>query len=219
MKYLMIFGFILVLSACGTRKNGKKELRPIVLIDFNIETQQNSGLNFINMDYFKLKVLDQLENFQNVNLTLAEPDEKAAVTLNMNIDNFILWPRDERVSRRTLSRVVQSGTNAAGKPVYETVRASADVIQVQRRSNARFNVELKYKDKPEQTFKRNFSPNYNYSNTYIENIQGDSRAVDPRLYFSRNSGMEPQEIDFLLRLSNEMVQRISSELRKYYSKE
>lgn len=206
----------LIVSSCGTGRNGRAPER-VVLIDFNIDTRRNSDLNFINLDYYKLQVLDQLENFQNVNLTLAEPDETAEVTLNLNIDNFVLWPRDERISRRNLSRVVQTGTDAAGKPVFETVRASVDIIQVQRRSNARFNVELKYKDSPGKTFKRSFSPNYNYTNTFVDNIRGDSRAVDPRLYFSRNSGIEPQEIDFLLRLSGEVVQRVSSELRRNYS--
>ncbi|MBC7745576.1 MAG: hypothetical protein H7096_10775 [Flavobacterium sp.] len=216
MRYLTILlAFIVVLSSCRTTKT-KRAPKRVVTVAFNLKSQQNPQVGFINLEYYRLKLLDQVENFQRVNLTLAEPNDTADVTLNINIDNFMLWPQDQRVNRRTVSRVVQTGTNSLGKPVYQTVRASLDLIQVQRRSNARFNVELKFRDNPEKSFKRSFSTSYNYSNTYVENIQGDSRAVDPRLYFSNNTGMEPQPIDFLLNLSKEMTQRVSSELRKQY---
>ena len=221
MKYIapVLLALILISSACGTsNKSGKTKRAPerVVPIAFNLETRGNSDLNFVNLDYYRLKVLDQLENFQNVDFTLVEPDENPELVINLNIDNFVLWPRDERVSRRTLSRVVQTGTDAAGKPVYQTVRASVDIVQVQQRSNARFVAEIKFKDTPEKNFKRSYSPNYNYSRTYVDNIQGDQRAVDPSLYFSRSPGMEPETLDFLFSLSNEAVQRLSSELRTYY---
>ena len=215
----VLFALILLSMACGTSsKSGKAKRQPdrVVPVAFNIETRGNSDLNFVNLDYYRFKVLDELENFQSVDFTLAEPDEEPEVTLNLNIQNFVQWPRDERVSRRILSRVVQTGTDAAGKPVYQTVRASVDIVQVEQRVNASFTAEIKYKASPEKNFKRSFSPNYRYSKTYVDNIQGDSRAVDPSLYFSRSPGMEPQTQDFLFYLSEEVVQRLSSELRSYY---
>ncbi len=206
-------------SACSTASKGgkKREARRVVPVAFNIKAANNSSLNFINLDYYRLKVLDELEDFQNVQFLEVEPDESPEITLNLSIDNFVLWPRDERVSRRTLSRVVQTGTDASGKPVYQTVQASVDIIQIQRRSNARFAAEVKFKEDPTKNFKKTFSPNYNYTNTYVDNIRGDQRAVDPSLYFSRNTGLEPQEIDFLLALSREVIQRLSSEFRSFYS--
>lgn len=218
----IFLAIIFLSSACGTANKSQKTKRlpaRVVPIAFNIETKGNSELNFINMNYYRLKILSELENFQNVDFTLVEPDENPELVLNLNINNFVLWERDERVSRRNLSRVVQTGTDANGKPVYQTVRASVDIVQVQRRSNASFVAEIKFKANPEKNFKRSYSPNYNYNNTYVDNIQGDQRAVDPSLYFSRNSGIEPDAQDFLFNLSGEVVQRVSSELRSYYSKQ
>lgn len=217
MKPILIILLLFTVVACGTTGKSKRAPERVVPVAFNIAIpNNNSDLNFVNMDYYRLKVLDQLENFQSVDFTLAEEEEEPEVVIDFNIDNFTLWPRDERRSRRTLSRVVQTGTDAAGKPIYQTVRASVDLVQVQRRSNARISVNLQVKGTPGKTFKRSFAPNYNYSVTYVDNIQGDPRAVDPSLYFARNPGMEPETMDFLFQLSGEAVQRISTELRSYY---
>lgn len=219
MKPILLIILLFTVASCGTAGKSKRAPERVVPVEFNIGIpNRSSDLNFVNIDYYRLKVLDQLENFQSVDFTLAEPEEEAEVVIDFNIDNFILWPRDERRSRRTLSRVVQTGTDAAGKPIYQTVRATVDLVQVQRRSNARILVDLQVKGTPGKKFKRSFAPNYNYSVTYVDNIQGDPRAVDPSLYFARNSGMEPEAMDFLFQLSGEAVQRISTELRSYYRK-
>lgn len=217
---ILLLAFILVTS-CGTSSKTGKTKRPPkreVTVAFNIKTSNNSELNFINMDYYRLQILDKLEDFQTVNFVLAEPDENPEITINLNIDNFVLWPRNEQVSRRVLTRVVQTGTDAAGKPVYQTVRASVDIIQVERRSNARMLVDMRIQGTPAKTYKQSFFPRYDYKNVYVDNIQGDSRAVDPSLYFARNSGIEPDAMDFLFQLSGEMVDRVSRELRSYYRK-
>lgn len=215
----VLIAFTLIASACGTTGKSKRAPERVVPIAINIETNRNSSLNFVNLDYYRFKVRDKLNAFQGVDLELVEPDENPEVILNLNIDNFILWPRDERVSRRVMSRVVQVGTDAAGKPVYQTVRASVDIVQVQQRSNATFLVNLVIKGTPGKTFKRTFAPRYNYEIVYADNIQGDSRAVDPRLYFSRSPGIEPDTMDFLFTLSEEMMDRVSTELRSYYRNE
>ncbi len=206
----LIFSF-----GCGTKRN-----RPparVVPIAINIKSQNNHDLNFVDMNYYRLKVLDDIDDFLPVNLNLVEPDENPEVILDLNIDNFVLWPRDERTSRRTMSRSVQVGTDQAGKPVYQTVTASVDITEIQRRSNARFVTTLTFKGEKPKTFKQNFSSNYNYTNTYVDNIRGDQRAVDPRLYSMQNLGIEPREDDFLLQLSKrDMLPRISNELRSYY---
>lgn len=221
MKNSILFLAFILITSCGTSSKKGKAKRPPkrdVPVAFTIKTSNNSELNFINMDYYRLQILDKLEDFQTVNFVLAEPDEKPEITINLNIDNFVLWPRNQQVSRRVLTRVVQTGTDAAGKPVYQTVRASVDIIQVERRSNARFQVDMRIEGTPPKTYKQGFFPRYNYKNVYVDNIQGDSRAVDPSLYFSRSQGIEPDALDFLFQLSGEMVDRVSHELRSYYRK-
>ena len=211
---------ILSLSGCGSATKGnrpKKEAERVVPVAINIKSVNNHDLNSVNMNYYRLKVLDNLDNFLNVDLNLVEPDENPEVVLDLNIDNFNLWPRDERVSRRTLRRVVQVGTDTSGKPVYQTVTASVDITQLQRRSNARFVATLTFKGTPPKTYKQSFASNYNYVSTSVDNIQGDPRAVDPSLYLMRSMGIEPREDDFLLELSRrDMLPRLSSELRSYY---
>ncbi|MEO8794136.1 MAG: hypothetical protein ABI390_01650 [Daejeonella sp.] len=200
---------------CGTKRD-----RPparVVTIAINIKSQNNHDLNFVDMNYYRLKVLDYIDDFLSVDLDLVEPDENPELVFDLNIDNFTLWPRDEQTSRRSMSRTVQVGTDNAGKPVYQTVTATVDITQIQRRSNARFNTLLTFKGDKPKTYKQSFSSNFNYTNTYVDNIRGDQRAVDPRLYSMQNLGIEPREDDFLLELSKrDMLPRISNELRSYY---
>lgn len=138
------------------------------------------------------------------------------MVLNLDISSFTLWPRDERVSRRRVSRNIVVGKDATGKPIVQTVSAVVDVVQIQRRSNARFVTNLSIKSTPGLKFQRTFTPNYNYVNSYVDNVQGDTRALDPSIML-RGTGIEPLEDDFLLILARrEMVGRLSSELRKYF---
>jgi hypothetical protein len=221
MKNSILLLALVLIASCGTSSKTAKTKRPPkreVIVAFNVNTGNHSELNFINMDYYRLRILDKLDDFQNVNFILAEPDDTPEITINLNINNFVLWPRNEQVSRRVLTRVVQTGTDAAGKPIYQTVRASVDIFQVERRSNASFLVDMRIKGAPQKTYKQSFFPRYNYKNVYVDNIQGDSRAINPSLYFSRNQGVEPDAMDFLFQLSGEMVDRVSQELRSYYRK-
>lgn len=183
----------------------------------NISGENNTGTAFISIDYYRLQLLNELENFQPVNFVLVENDENPEVTVNIRIDHFMLWPRDERMSRRRVSRNVQVGNNSNGKPVYQTVYALVDIVQVQRRSNARFTGSITIKSERPLKFQRAFNSNYNYVNTYIDNIQGDARAVDGSLSMLRGMDIEPMENDFILLLSKqEMTRTLSYELRKYY---
>lgn len=210
---------LMLLCACASSKSGKRTKTPrrIVPIAINIKTNNNADLNFINLDYYRWHLLDELKRFLPVTLELVEPDEHPELTLNLNIEQFILWPRQEDISRQYIRRVVQTGTDNNGKPVYQTVTASVDVIRVSRRSNARFAATLNFGGTPAKIFKRSFASSYNYSNTFVDNIMGDPRAIDPSLYFYRDSGMEPRDDDFLLALSRQdMIQRLSAELRAYY---
>jgi len=220
MKHLVIISFILAIAsfACNSSKTGRSPKTPKkeVTISINIKANNNAAINFINTDYFRLQLLQDLEQFQAVNFVLVNEDENPEIVLNMDISSFTLWPRDERMSRRRVSRNVVTGTDAAGKPVVQTVTASVDIVQVQRRSNARFLTNLSVKGSPGLKFQRTFVPNYNYVNNYVDNVQGDYRALDPSL-MARGMGIEPVEHDFLLILARqEMIRRLSAELRKYY---
>lgn len=210
---------ILCLAGCSSTRNGQPKIPEIeVPIAINVNMSGTARNSFINQDYFKLRVLDDLEDFQTVNFALVGNDESPEITLNIDVESFVIWPRDERHSRRRISRNIAVGTDASGKPVYQTVTAIVDIVQVQRRSNALFDVTLAIRGNPPLDFKRSFSPSYNYVNTYVDNVQGDQRALDASLSMARGAGFEPVEDDFLLILAKEeMLRRLSNEIRKYYN--
>ena len=129
----------------------------------------------------------------------------------------MLWPKDERVSRRRVSRNIVAGTDSNGKPVYQTVTAVVDIVQIQQRTNARFKTSLSFKADPPVKFQKTFFANYNYVNTYVDNIQGDMRAVDPSISMSRGMLIDLTEDDYILILSKqEMIRRLGDEIRKFY---
>ncbi|MGB4399746.1 MAG: hypothetical protein WBJ10_10265 [Daejeonella sp.] len=220
MKYLKYILPLLLLTvmACNSSRSGKSPRTPKreVPIAINIDAENSRTINFINLDYFRLQLIQDLDQFQEVNFLLVDPSENPEVVLNLNISSFTLWPRDERMARRRVSRNIAVGTDAAGKPIYQTVTATVDIVEIQRRSNARFEASLLIKGTPGLKFQRTFVPRYNYVDTYVNSVQGDTRAIDPRL-MTRGINIEPVESDFLLLLARqEMIRRLSSELRNYY---
>ncbi len=214
-KYITPF-IIAILFACHSSKLPRAPKRDVP-VALNIRTENNATVNFVNTNYFGFQLIRDLDQFQAVDFTLVENDENPEVVLDVDIENFTLWPKDERLFRRRVSRNIIVGTNSAGKPVYQTVTALVDIVQVQQRTSARFNAKITIKGDPGLEFQRTFVPNYKYQNSYVDNIQGDSRAVDP-LMLSRGMSIEPNEDDFLLLLARrEMIGRLSAELRKYYN--
>jgi hypothetical protein len=210
--------FLLITSiSCKTPK-APRAPKIDVPITINIQAETSANTNFINLSYYRFQLLSAIEQFQSVNFVLVEPDEKPEIVLDINIENFTLWPKDEQVSRRRVSRNIVAGTDSNGKPVYQTVSATVDIVQIQQRTNARFKTVLSIKAEPRLKFQKTFIANYNYMNTYIDNIQGDMRAVDPSINMSRGMGIEPMEDDYILILSKqEMIRRLGDEIRKFYA--
>ena len=209
---------IIIALACNSTKSGRTPRAPKreVPIAINIRAENNATVNFIDLNYFRLQLIRDLDQFQDVNFLLVDAEENPEVVLNLDITSFTLWPRDERMSRRRVSRNIAVGTDAAKKPIYQTVTAVVDIVEIQRRSNARFATNLTVKGTPGLKFQRTFAPTYNYVNTYVDNIQGDQRALNPTLTM-RGIDIEPLENDFLLLLARqEMIRRLSTELRRYY---
>jgi len=211
---------LLFLVLCGISCKTQKVPRAPkidVPITINIEAESSANTNFINLGYYRFQLLNAIEQFQSVNFVLVESDENPEAVLNITIENFMLWPRDERLSRRRVSRNIIAGTDSSGKPIYQTVTAIVDIVQIQQRTNARFKTSLSIKAETPVKFQKTFTANYNYVNTFIDNIQGDMRAVNPSLSMSRGMGNELTEDDYILILSKqEMTRRIADEIRKFY---
>lgn len=205
-----------ILAGCGISKN--RPPKPVVPIAITIKTNEPQ-LNPVNFNVYAFKIIDRLEDFNEVDLDLIDETDTASIILNISIDHYSVFPPQTRLTRRIFRRNIQTGTDANGKPVFRTVTASADIVHSRIRTTALFNTNLRIKGTPGKNFKQSFSSNLNIDNAYVTNIQGDPRAVDPSIYSATFPPMEPLPDDILLALSNqEMLGRLSREIRLYYSK-
>lgn len=208
----------LVLTQCGALKQNRADA-PEVPIAITIKGN-DPDLSPADLNYFMHQFLNELEEFQRVNLTIAEPQENPDIDLELDIQSFTIWPKDQRISRRVFTRTVVVGQDSKGRPVYGTVRASADIIQEQYRADARFSTKLQIKGTPGKNFSRVFTPRYRTNLVYVDNIQGDSRAIDPSIYAAVGPPpFDPEPHEFLLALAKEeMTDRLRNEIRSYYKK-
>jgi hypothetical protein len=220
--FLPVVTFILLIvsAGCGSKKRTKAAAQ-VVPIAINIRAEKQQQLQSVNFDIYRFKILQDLRQFQHVDLELVGPDDNPEVIFDLNIDHFTIWPRDERNYRRVFSRTIAVGTDSKGKPIYQTVSATVDFTYTTIRSNARFITRLTYKgaakSAAQEPFQKTFVPRYTFNETVVGNISGDSRAVDPSIIAAGSIGMEPTPEDFLLSLSREeMIRRVSDEIRKRY---
>ena len=215
-KTFIIFFIFSLMTGCAALKNNTP--RKIVPIAINVESS-DPQLSSVNLGYYTLKVVDRLEDFNEVDLDLVDEPDSAAILLNIVIDRFTSFPPEQRVSRRVFRRSIQAGTDQNGRALYQTITATADLVQSRIRTSAFFNTSLTIKGSPGKEFKRSFSENMNIDHVYVTNIQGDTRALDPSVYTATMPPMEPITDDIVFALSNrEMLGRLSREIRSYYSK-
>lgn len=218
MKKLTYIFCILILTGVSCKTQKKPRVAKVdVPIAINIQAESSANTNYINLSYYRFQLLNAIEQFQTINFVLVEADENPEIVVNIDIENFMLWPKDERVSKRRVSRNIVAGTDSNGKPVYQTVTASVDIVQIQQRTNAQFKTSISIKADPPVKFQKSFYANYNYMNSYVDNIQGDPRALDPSISMSRGMATDLTEDDYIMILSKqEMIRRLTDEIRKYY---
>jgi hypothetical protein len=213
---IILFTFF---AGCISTKSPRKPPLKIPLV-INVHTDNSVDFINLNTDLYALKVKDFLDDFREVDLVTAESDVEAMITLDIGVENFNIFPKEEQISRRSYSRNVQVGTTATGQPAYQTITATVDLVQTRIRSSAVLSSRMTFKDKsfsvpPQTTF-----ANYVWENVSVENVQGDPRAIDASIYAGRSTMfMEPFAEDFLMGLSNrDLFRRIAFDLSNYYRK-
>lgn len=206
-------------AGCGTTKTPRKPAIKL-LIAININADNSVDFNNLNTDLYRLKVKDYLDNFREVELQFAESDEEAAIILDIGIENFNMFLKEQQTARRSVSRSVQGGTSATGQAIYQTITATVDLLQTRIRSNAVLSSSFTFKDKSYSVPPQTYFANYTWENVSVENVQGDPRAIDASVYAGRSMmSMEPFAEDFLMGLSNrDLFRRISYDLSNYYRK-
>lgn len=219
MPHLSKAGILLLLivfiSSCGTKRPRTKA--QVVPITVNIRAENRYPLETVNFEIYRYKLMQELRQFQSVDLELVEADENPEVTLDLTIENFTIWPKDERTYRRVFTRTIAVGTDDKGKPIYQTVSAAVDFTYTTIKSNVRLESKLTFKGEKQDVFSRVFVPRYTFNHTSVGNITGDPRAVDASILSAGSLPNDPTADDFLLSLSHEeMIRRLSNEIRDRY---
>ena len=211
-RSIFIILFALGISCKAKEPVSNNAIPKNVTIAINIHDDNNATQNLINLDFFRLQLLDEIRKFQKVNFVLAANDENPELILELNIEEFKLWPKTKTVSSRTESRNIRVGQDEKGEPIYETMRANVTTVRVKRKANARLNASITNKAGLPYNYQETFETSYSYDNRYVESIHGDQFLNNE----SRGTG-EPRESDILFLLSKkELTRKLSLELRKYY---
>lgn len=218
-KIFLLIMLPVFFAGCSSRKGPRPQALKVPMA-INIRADNSFNFTTANSNYYRLNVKDILDDFLDINPVLVEADENPEIIVDITIENLYIGMKEERASRRLYRRNVQVGTDAKGQPLYQTVMATADIIQTLIPSNAKFTAKLTIRGSSPKVFQRNYFENYTWQNISVENIQGDQRALDPSIYFGTSFGaMEPNANDILMSLSNkDMLRDLSAQLRKYYQK-
>ena len=206
-------------AGCITTKGPRKPLLKVPIV-INVHMDNSADFTNLNTDLYVLKVKDFLDNFREVDLMLAESDEEALVILDIGVENFTIFPKEEIISRRSMSRNVQVGTSANRQAIYQVVTATVDLVQTRIRSSALLSSRFTFKDKSFIVPPHSNFANYSWENVSVDNIQGDPRAIDASVYAGQSTlSMEPFAEEFLIGLSNrDLFRRIAFDLSNYYRK-
>jgi hypothetical protein len=125
----LILPLTALLTQCGSTKSIRSHT-PKVPIAILISTDNSPDIFGLNDEYYTYHIVDVLDNFPEYDLVLVNYDENPEVVCNLSINTFNIWPKDERVYRRSFSKNIQSGVNAAGQPVYQAISAIAEIVQI-----------------------------------------------------------------------------------------
>ncbi|SDM15991.1 hypothetical protein SAMN05421813_10711 [Daejeonella rubra] len=183
-----------------------------VTIAINIHDKNNATQNLVNLDFFRLQLLDEIRKFQKASFVLAENDENPELILDLNIEEYKLWPGNKTVSTSMQSRDIRTGQDDKGNPVYETMRANVTTARIRRKADARMKASITNSAGLPYNYQETFETSYSYDNRYIESVQGDQFIT------KESRGIpEPRESDILFLLTKkELTRKLSLQLRRYY---
>jgi hypothetical protein len=222
MKNVLRAAFILaimpvIISGCSSTKGPRAEV-PMAI---NVHADNTVNFTDFNANYYRLNVKDILDDFQEIYPVLVDDDENPEIIVDITIEHLNIGVKDRQAARRVFNRTIQVGTDTKGQPVYQTISASADIVQTLIPADARLSTRITFKGSPGKVVNKSYFENYKYQNLTVENIQGDQRALDPTLLsrVSLISPSDPTGNDIMMQLSNQdMLRDLSNEIRRYYQK-
>ena len=213
----MVCAFIIALPACSNKLNTRSHQKSLqVAIAINIKMDKSS-ITDVDTSLYKLKIKDYLDNFGQADLVFAENNANADVILDIAVKNFQVLPKKEYSSAKTTKQTVQVGTDAKGNPIFQTYTTTVYSESIAIPSTARLSSKFTFKVpffgvSPQNYFARQ---TWRDSGTSVSGNTGPYRINTPS---GKLPNGEPFVEDFLFMLSQEMLNRVTYDLRKFYQK-
>ena len=178
------------------------------------------GNNF-NYDFFQRNLVRDLGGSYNKKANALFYTDREASRENVNpdweidltwVDLYIPEPASSRYTRN-VSRQIQSGSDTAGKPIYQTVYATLDIVR--KYFNATGDMEVRIMDIHERrTITTNrYTSRFNWQEEYAT-YSGDSRALGNNEYamLNNNSYRIPRKEDILDRIAEDIFPQVKSRI-------
>ncbi|MEX1202769.1 MAG: hypothetical protein WEA59_05975 [Ferruginibacter sp.] len=182
----------------------------------------SAGLNYSN-DYFQRSLVRDLTNNNSNNKYAARfysdwetgrDNIEIDWTVNLRLRNVDIPQPTRNTFRRERSKQIETGKDTAGKPIFQTIRATVNVTRMSFTATAQMDVLIKDIETPKTVSNRTFRETYRWeeeSGTYT----GDQRALsdeDWNIINNRNFS-NPRREDILEELFRRIYPQVLNNIR------
>ena len=183
----------------------------------------NSGLNYSN-DYFqRTLVRDLANNNNNSNYAARFYSDWEAQRENVQVDwvvdlrlrNVNLPQPVQQTYRQNRSKQIQSGSDTAGKPIYQTVRATLNITRMSFVAQAQMDVYIRDLVAPKTITNRSFREDYRWE-VERATYSGDQRALnsqDWNIINNNNQFSTPRREEVLEELYRKLYPQVLNAIR------
>ncbi|MES2894253.1 MAG: hypothetical protein V4725_19695 [Bacteroidota bacterium] len=182
----------------------------------------SSGLNYSNEYFQRTLVRDLADNNNNSNYAARFYSDWEAQRANIQVD----WAVDLRLRnmnlpqpvrntyRQNRSKQIQSGTDTAGKPVYQTVNASLNITRMSFVAEAQMDVYIRDLSSQRTISNRSFRENYRWEEERAT-YSGDQRALTSQDWnmINNSSFYTPRREEVLEQLYRKLYPQVLNSIR------
>ena len=180
--------------------------------------------NTYSNDYFQRTLIRDLDNNSSNNRNYAARFYSDWEVRNKNIDidwevNLLLRnmdiPQPTRYNyRQTRTKRIETGTDTAGKPIYQTVSASVNFTRYSFTANAQMDVQIKDLVTPKTVSSRSFREDYRWQEERAS-YSGDNRALTNSDWeaINNNNFNEPRREQVVEELYKKLYSQILNHVR------
>jgi len=182
----------------------------------------SSGLNYSNEYFQRTLVRDLANNNNNSNYAARFYSDWEAQRANIQVDwvvdlrlrNMNLPQPIRNTYRQSRSKQIQSGTDTAGKPIYQTVNASLNITRMSFVAEAQMDVNIRDLATSRTISNRNFRENYRWEEERAT-YSGDQRALSSQDWnmINNSSFYTPRREEVLEELYRKLYPQVLNAIR------